>query len=253
MKSASPRPRVGVLRYGVVPYGQALAHQHALRERVVSGDGDGWIVCLEHPPVVTLGKRGRPDDIIAPELLAERGVELFRVDRGGEATYHGPGQLVVYPIVRLDALGLGIVDVVRRLARSLADTLDEEGVDAEYDAEHPGLWTTEAPRRKIASVGMRVSRGVSTHGAALNLTTDLIPFSWIVACGMPNAPMTRLQDYVEEPVDLGAFRERFLEAFARSIEVELFAADVALPPRESWVPSLDVATEHTVGDSALDR
>ncbi len=231
-------PTLQVLRYGVVPYGQALALQHRLRQRLYEGEEDGFVVCLEHEPVVTLGKRGRPTDIVSPSLLEDRGVSLFSVDRGGEATYHGPGQLVVYPIVRLEALGLGVVDVVRRLAESLAATLSSQhGVAASYDTEHPGLWTAETPRRKIASVGMRVSRGVSTHGAAINLSNDLIPFSWIVACGMPNAPMTRLADQIDGEVDFAAFREAFLAELSSALEVGLIDGEVDLPKHE-WVQSL---------------
>lgn len=233
-------PPVRVLRYGVVPYGQALAHQLALRERLIADeDAAGWILCLEHEPVVTIGKRGRETDIVSPTLLEERGVELFRVDRGGELTFHGPGQLVVYPILKLSQLGLGVVDVVRGLASALAETLAaRHDLETSYDPEHPGLWTSEQPARKIGSVGMRVSRGVSTHGAALNLVNDMIPFSWIVACGMPNAPMTRLQDYVDVPVDLGRFTDDFLPRFASQIGTELVAGEEPLPGPDTWIESL---------------
>lgn len=231
-----------VLRYGVVPYGQALALQHTLRERLqVDSAHPGFLVCLQHPPVVTLGKRGQPSDIISPTLLADRGVELFRVDRGGEATYHGPGQLVIYPIVRLDDLGLGVVDVVRALAHALAEAVRPFGVELHYDPDHPGLWTDETPGRKMGSVGMRVSRGVSTHGAALNVLNDMIPFSWIVACGMPNAPMTRLCDYLEEPPDLEALGTAALERFAARIGVALAPGDEELPPAHAWVQSLPMS------------
>lgn len=231
----SARAEVGVLRHGVVPYGQALAFQHGLRDRLITGaePGAGWVVCLQHNPVVTLGKRGKETDLVSPALLESRGVRVFRVDRGGEATYHGPGQLVVYPILRLDDLGLGVVDVVRNLAGALADTLREAwGLETVYDPDCPGLWTLEEPRRKIASVGMRVSRGVSTHGAAINLVNDLIPFSWIRACGMSNAPMTRLQDYVEEVVDIEEFTAEFLPRFASRIGVELTERAEELPALE---------------------
>jgi lipoate-protein ligase B len=240
---------LSVLRYGVVPYGQALAHQLDLRRRVQEDpERAGWVVCLQHPPVVTLGKRGKPSDLVSPDLLAERGVELFRVDRGGEATYHGPGQLVIYPIINLDEVGLGVVDLVRSLAASLGDALRETSeLQTEYDPEHPGLWTTENPRRKIASVGMRVSRGVSTHGAAINLANDMIPFSWIVACGMPNAPMTRLQDYGDDPVDLDAFADEVLRAFAERIDVRLEDDEQPLPPPSEWVKSMPLPASERAG------
>lgn len=230
-----------VLRYGVVPYGQALAHQVTLRGRLQDGEGHaGWLICLQHHPVVTLGKRGRESDIISPSLLQERGIELYRVDRGGEATYHGPGQLVIYPILRLDDLGLGVVDVVRALAGALSDTVREYGVDTRYDPDHPGLWTTESPSRKMGSVGMRVSRGVSTHGAALNVVNDMIPFSWIVACGMPNAPMTRLGDYLDMPPHLEHVEDRTLEHFATAVKVDLVDAHEELPAASAWESSVEL-------------
>jgi lipoyl(octanoyl) transferase len=114
---------------------------------------------------------------------------VIHVDRGGEATYHGPGQLVVYLIVRLVPGRLGIADLVRGLAEVMVDLLQTHGISASYDPERPGLWVGEA---KIASVGMRVRNGVSYHGAALNVTTELEPFSWIVPCGMPSCRMTSM-------------------------------------------------------------
>ena len=219
-----------VLRYGVVRYERALRMQHALRQRLWDGEPHaGWIVAIEHNPVVTLGKRGREHDIISPTMLEQRGVDIVRVDRGGEATYHGPGQLVLYPIVRLDELGLGVVDLVRSLAAALGDTVAEYGVPTHYDPQHPGLWTDETPSRKMGSVGMRVSRGISTHGAALNVNNDLIPFSWIVACGMPNAPMTRLADYVDSTIDLDDLGSRCIDRFCARIGATLRADEEPLP------------------------
>lgn len=233
-----------LLRPGLVPYGQALAWQLQLRERLKNGDADdsvGYLICLEHPPVVTLGKRGSLDAIFGLDSLKDRGTEFFKIDRGGEATYHGPGQLVVYPVMRLEATDFGVVDVVRGLARCLADTLAEYGVGAAYDEDHPGLWTTDRePRRKIASVGMRVSGGVTTHGAAINLVNDLTPFSLFVPCGMPNAPMTRLVDWTDEKVELDDFTERFLEHFNAFVDEPFEPADLQPPPRGEWVAPMAV-------------
>jgi lipoyl(octanoyl) transferase len=236
-----------VVRPGLVPYGQALATQLALREGLQgeagSGREPGYILCLEHPPVITLGKRGKLTDLFAPQWLIDEGIEVYQIDRGGEATYHGPGQLVIYPIVRLDVLGLGVVDVIRTMAAALAAVLESYGVDATYDPDHPGLWTTDSePRRKIASVGMRVSRGVSTHGAAINLVNDLRPFSMFVPCGMPNTPMTRLQDYVESPVAVEAFTNAFLDEFSRRLGHPFETVVLSLPPSDQWIPPLDLSS-----------
>lgn len=224
-----------VARLGVVPYGQALALQLELRQKLQAGSEEsGFLLLLEHPPTVTLGKRGKEADLVSPGFLSSKGVEVFRIDRGGEATYHGPGQLVVYPILRLADFGIGVVDLIRGLAGSLCDSLGAlYGISARYDVEHPGVWTTDEPSRKMGSVGMRVSGGVTTHGAALNLSNDMAPFSWIVPCGMPDAPMIRLAQLVG-PVDFQAFQDDFVERFAEFLGADAVADDVALPERERW-------------------
>ncbi len=229
-----------LLRPGLIPYGQALSWQLELRRRLQEGrDDPGFLLCLQHPPVITLGKRGRLEDIFGLDELKARGTTFYQTDRGGEATYHGPGQLVIYPVVRLDSLDLGVVDIIRGLARSLSTTLADYDVEATYDPDHPGLWTATTPARKIASVGMRVSGGVSTHGAAINLTNDITPFSYFVPCGMPNAPLTRLADFCDEPVDVDAFTDRFLHHLSRDLQWTLEPATEA-PPTTGWASPLDL-------------
>src|SRR5690554_782206 len=173
--------RLEIIRLGVVPYGQALALQMKLRERLkAQRDEDlvGYLIALEHPPTVTLGKRGSFEDLVNHAWLQANGVEVFKIDRGGEATFHEPGQLVVYPILRLSALEKGVVDVIRGMAACLGESVAEYGKVAAYDLEHPGLWTQdETPSRKLASVGMRVQSGVTTHGVAMNLVNQMIGFS----------------------------------------------------------------------------
>jgi len=233
---------IALLEYGVVPYGQALALQYTLRDRLIDDEASdsraGYLICLEHPPVVTLGKRGERDHLLELDPLRQDGVELFPVDRGGEATYHGPGQLVLYPIVELSRLDLGVVDIVRGLADCIADAFADFGVASDYDDDHPGVWTTdETPGRKLASVGMRVRRGVTTHGAAINLRNDMRPFSYFVPCGMPDAPMARLADYTDrtEACEPSNFRERLYGGLEDLMEANLVPADETLPPRENWV------------------
>lgn len=244
-------PDVTLLELGEVPYGQALALQYELRSRLIDGTGPegsaGWLLVLEHPPVVTLGKRGEMDHLVQPELLRRAEVECFKIDRGGEATFHAPGQLVIYPVLELEQFGLGVVDVVRGLAKTISDALAAWDVPAAYDTDHPGVWTqNDSPKRKIASVGMRVRRGVSTHGAAINLHNDMSPFSMIVPCGMPGAPMARLADYVDrddEQVREASAPLPFAREMYTDIE-ELLGADlvedsVELPAPEDWVESVD--------------
>lgn len=223
MADAADKPRLIVERLGCVPYAQALARQLELRAMLQqkdrpAGSPAGHILCLEHPKVVTLGKRGQPSDLRDRGWLEANQVEVHQIDRGGEATFHEPGQLVVYPVIKLDQLGLGVVDVVRGLASAMARAAATWGIELVYDNDHPGLWTTQTPPRKMASVGMRASGGVSTHGAAINLTNELIGFGKIVACGMPDVAMTRLVDHLDgaerEAFTLEVFRERFLPEFA---------------------------------------
>lgn len=232
-----------LLRPGLVPYGQALAWQLQLRQGLQEGTADesvGYLMCLEHPPVVTLGKRGRLDAIFGLQALRDRGTQFFKIDRGGEATYHGPGQLVVYPILKLDALDIGVVDVIRGMAGALSTALAEYDVKAKYDTAHPGLWTEGAlAKRKIASVGMRVSGGVSTHGAAINITNDLTPFSHFVVCGMPDTPMTRLADF-DEDAEIEDFTDRFLEYFSDFLEQPFEPCEMAPPEQEDWIPPMSV-------------
>ncbi len=235
-----------LIRLPVVPYGQALALQLQLRERLQNreeqdGESEGYLVVLQHPPVITLGKRATMAALSAPGWVREQGIEVFKIDRGGEATYHGPGQLVIYPIVRLDALGLGVSDLVRGLAASIATVLGKYGVEAAYDPEIPGLWTqSETPSRKLASVGMRVSGGVSTHGAAINVVNDMTAFGMFTPCGMPDAPMGKLLDYCDVGEGGAAeffdqFSEDVIGELAGFFGRELEAFEVELPGMGDWV------------------
>lgn len=227
---------IQILRFGTLPYGQALALQLQLRQQVYETGSPGYLLLLEHSPVITLGKRGKEKDIVNTKKLGELGAELFKVDRGGEATFHGPGQLVVYPILNLERTKLGVVDLVRGLADSLGQAVFETAnIEIEYDNSNPGLWTKEAPARKMASVGMRVSKKVSTHGAAINLNLNLIPFSYFVACGMPNTPMTRLRDYVDHEIDINAFETTFLKYFQLLFDIPFEKGSRFLPGPGDWI------------------
>lgn len=226
---------IQVFRLGEIPYGQALALQLQLRKLVYESEISGFVLLLQHPPVITLGKRGKVEDIFNAKKLGEIGAELFKIDRGGEATYHCPGQLVVYPILSLPRVNLGVVDLVRGLSKALVQTVDDlTGLKIHYDTQLPGLWTDETPSRKIASVGMRVSRKVSTHGAAINLSSDLTPFSYFAACGMSHSPMTRLDDY-GEPTDITEFENRFLKNFQERFDIPFVEGKCSLPEPSDWI------------------
>ena len=175
---------------GTVPYEKAFGLQQRTHETAVSTTAPDTLLLLEHPHTITLGRRGVEDDILASREELERlGVEVHHTDRGGEVTYHGPGQLVGYPIVDLRRWGGGPLKFVRSLERVLIETLAEFGIAAESEGHPTGVWVAD---RKIGAIGVKVARRVTTHGFALNVSTDLSYFNHIVPCGMPEAEVTSI-------------------------------------------------------------
>jgi lipoate-protein ligase B len=174
---------------GLCVYDEALARQEACWYACRAGGRD---VCLalEHPATVTLGRRATDADLeVSEAALAACGIACVRTDRGGGATYHGPGQLVLYPIMALAARGFGVATFVWALEQILVEIAAAFGVDARRDARGRGVWTA---RGKLGAVGIRVRQGVSTHGVALNVTTELAPYRMIVPCGTRQLPVTSL-------------------------------------------------------------
>jgi lipoyl(octanoyl) transferase len=174
---------------GRVPYDQGVRLQSAVRERLRRGEGPERLLLLEHPPVYTLGRNADATDVVADgEWLARRGIALFESDRGGQATYHGPGQLVGYPIIDLNPDRRDVRRYVVDLCSVLVSALADLGIVAQArPAPHIGVWVGEA---KIASLGVHLSRWVTTHGFALNVSPDLEHFSGLVPCGMPGVALT---------------------------------------------------------------
>jgi len=199
---------------GRVEYREASALQERLRERVIAGELPDLMLLLEHPPVYTVGRRSDGDDLPFGEAFyRERGIDVVRTPRGGQLTYHGPGQLVGYPIMRVSSVPDYILTMERAIVAALADAGVEAGTKLGH--KHVGVWVGE---RKIASVGVHISHGVSSHGFAVNVANDLDPFSWVVACGLPEVRMTSVHaEGVAEGV--ACFRKRmgyrFCEAFGR--------------------------------------
>ena len=180
---------------GRVAYREALDLQHRLVAERADGRIPDQLLLLEHPPVLTLGRRSDPGHVLAdPSTLATRGIEVVRVERGGEVTYHGPGQLVAYPIVALADRGLMIKPFVRALEGAMIATCAGFGVAAGRREGHPGCWCEpHGPGpRKIGALGLRIERGVSYHGIALNVTTDVADFELIDPCGMPGLVSTSI-------------------------------------------------------------
>lgn len=165
-------------------YGECLALQHRLRDEVQAG-GEDTVLVVEHPPVATLGRRGEPGDVFDPSL------PVHRIERGGKATYHGPGQLVVYPIVHLGEGNRDVRAWVRHLEAFIHALLARFGIASHTRTEYPGVWT-DATERKIASIGIAVQHWVSIHGIAVNVTTDPKEFERLDPCGLGAAVMTNM-------------------------------------------------------------
>jgi lipoyl(octanoyl) transferase len=190
---------IAVWRAADVTYGAGLrwqehAHAKALAARAANARAES-LALIEHRPVVTLGRRGDVGSLrVSPEELAMRGVDLAHADRGGDVTYHGPGQLVVYPILDLRARGMRVGDYVRTLEAAIIATAGAFGVTARRIEGRPGVWVDDAT--KLASIGVRVTSGVSRHGLALNVTTRLDDFDTIVPCGLEGTSMTSLSEEI---------------------------------------------------------
>jgi lipoyl(octanoyl) transferase len=195
---------INLLHLGRIPYAEAMAIQHQVVAARKQGLISDTLLLLEHPPVLTLGRNAhRSNVLISDEVLAQRGVEIHEINRGGDVTYHGPGQLVGYPILDLrgDLPGkkgpyLGPVDYVRLLEEALIRTCKDFGVMTQRICKLTGVWTIAGGtirEKKIAAIGIHVSQGVTSHGFALNVTTDLRDFEWIVPCGITDRQVTSLE------------------------------------------------------------
>jgi lipoyl(octanoyl) transferase len=205
-----------VCHLGVVEYRQALDLQTRVRAARQAGRVPDVMLLLEHPPVYTRGRRSGAGELpMGEEWYRRQGIDIVGVDRGGKVTYHGPGQLVGYPIVRVD----DVVEYVRTLERGLVAALGQEGVPARARADegpdYTGVWVGE---RKIASIGVHVARGVATHGFAVNVENDLQPFGWVVACGLPDVQMTSLIRETGRPAgQMKCFRRRVAYSVASAL------------------------------------
>lgn len=187
---------INVLYLRRVDYSIALELQQTLVRLVKEGRISHTLLLLEHPPVITVGRNGGAQNIVAsPEFLASNGVELHETDRGGDVTFHGPGQLVGYPIFDLRAYEprIGAVDFVRKLEEVLIRTCGDLGVVTERIPGLTGVWTQNQVPGKIAAIGVHISRAVTSHGFALNVNTNLAYFKLIVPCGIPDKPVTSLE------------------------------------------------------------
>ncbi len=215
-----------VMQLGLVPYAEAWELQRALAGAVTEGSIPDTVVLLEHPPVITLGRRADERELHVPGGAE---VEIVETDRGGKSTYHGPGQLVCYPIFDLHRHGQDVKRYCRDLEEALIRALAPLAVEATRIEGLTGIWL-EAPPRKIASIGIHVSKWVTTHGYALNVDLDPAPFTeWITACGLEDAAFTTIARELGRPVSVDEVVPHAVAALEEVFELDLeeFPAELA--------------------------
>ncbi|PZE80408.1 lipoyl(octanoyl) transferase LipB [Curtobacterium sp. MCBD17_032] len=242
-------PEIDVVRWpGLLPYGEGLALQRSLHTDVVSGRSPGVLVLCEHPPVYTAGRRTEPAD------LPTDGSPVVEVDRGGRITWHGPGQLVAYPIVRL-AEPLDVVAWVRSLEQVLIAAAATVGVTAERVPGRSGAWVGTGPTAaKVGAVGLHVAQGVSSHGIALNCSNPVEPFAAIVPCGIADAGVTTLSVAAGRPVAVDdvvdVVSDGVLAAVAAMHEATADRLRDDVTPLAGAAPGLPPAADRSVGSRA---
>ena len=219
METSADRRELWVVRLGRLPYDEALALQRAVARARISGTlSQDMLLLVEHPPVVTLGRSSKARNLLcSPEMLAARGISLFEVERGGDVTYHGPGQLVGYPIIDLKRHKQDLHWYLRQVEAALIATISLAGLAGQRAEGKTGVWVGD---RKIASIGVHARDWVTWHGFALNVTTDLRAFDVIVPCGIPDVEMTTIERELGragEPAELAG-------PLARSVTVDTVAS-----------------------------
>jgi len=223
-----------VMDLGVMPYGDALRIQREIAEQRKRGEGIDHLLFVEHPHVVTIGRNGHEENVLAPEsTLRAKGIELYETDRGGDVTYHGPGQLVGYPIIDLREWKRDVGAFVRAIEEVVIDTLNEFGISARAIAKLTGVWVgspeeadeAQEEEAKIAAIGVHLSRWVSTHGWALNVTTDLRYFQYIVPCGLTKPVTSMRQLGVEASMD--DVKSAIVRNFGRIFDFDMRQAPVS--------------------------
>jgi lipoyl(octanoyl) transferase len=243
---------ISVVQLGQLDYGEGLRLQQKLVDLRKAGEIGDVLLLLEHSPVITLGRNAKAANVlVSADALAARGVEVFDCDRGGDVTFHGPGQIVGYPIFDLRSCGadtpvrktaaprstLGVVDYLRRLEEVLIRTCADFGIPTHRVPGLTGVWTEpEANEAKIAALGVHISRSVTSHGFALNVNTDLRCFDLIVPCGITAKPVTSMQKELGRELDMDAVAQAVSRNFGG-----VFASQML------WVETLDAVLGNVVG------
>ena len=223
---------IEILDWGALPYGQALKRQMVWVEERIAGSSPDRLVLVEHPPVVTMGRGGGLKDLrISKEALKQKGIDLYHVDRGGMATFHGPGQLVAYPIIKLQTKDLH--QYLYTLLHTVATVLRSYDLEPVFHEGRPGIWVGSS---KIASVGIAVRRWVAYHGIALNVNADLQAFNLIVPCGHPGETITSMAQELGESIDLEEVKRHFIKEFCKSFKyTDESTEDATWPRHPAWL------------------
>ena len=217
-----PLPACRVIMPGTVDYRRAWDWQVELAEEIRQRRQSSTLLLLEHPPVYTLGRLSKPEHLlVSPEELAAAGADVVETDRGGQITFHGPGQLVAYPVVDLRGWG-GPLKYVRTLEQVIIEALSDFGIPAGLNPGLTGVWVGEA---KIAAIGVKISRGVAYHGFAINVNTDLSYYDRIVPCGIEDGQVTSMERILGHPVELAEVAAGVAERFGEGMRLQ-----VDLPP-----------------------
>jgi len=208
-----------VYQLGVIGYSQAYHLQRELLRQRVNGEITDTLLLLEHPPTITIGKSGKLENVLASQAqLATEGVALFFVDRGGDVTYHGPGQLVAYPIIDLRQRGRDAHQYVRDLEEVIIRTLNDFGITGRRDRNHAGVWVRG---KEVAAIGLGISRWVSMHGFALNVNMGLEHFSLINPCGFSDRKATAISKLLSQDILMETVTERLLAHFSQVFDSRL--------------------------------
>ena len=206
-----------IVRLGTIDYMEAWDLQKRLADEVKAGH-DGWLLLLEHPHSYTFGRAGNADNLkLTPQQLEERDAKVYWVDRGGDITYHGPGQLVGYPIVDLHRWNEGPRWFVHALEDALIEAIGTFGIRAEVSEGRPGVWVGN---EKLAAIGLHISQGVTTHGFALNVDTDLTYFDHIVSCGLHDAGVTSIARMAGRPVSVSEAADAVIAALTKYLDLD---------------------------------
>jgi len=211
--------KINVIDLGMIDYEKALIIQEKLLKLRKENRIDDIILILEHKPVITIGKRGKESNILASsEFLAEKGVKVCNTGRGGDVTYHGPGQIIGYPIMRFQNYVSGVRELVRNIEEIFVHLLGEcYNIRAGRDPEHPGVWVGND---KITAVGLLISSGVTMHGFAFNVNTDLTAFQWILSCGITGKGVTSIKKIMSEEQNISKVKEQVVQYFGQIFDVK---------------------------------